>query len=348
MKISKFRKILFISWAALCGLVLVILTVFGFYLADFEENRPEKYCEELLAAYKTADCETIYPCFTSIPKAFLSEELFKEYIEKYLPATELYYYEQSASTDEVKQYDFMVGDKKFGSLTVSPKTEKSFFDHITYEVTAFEEFALFEYAVTFADGISVSADGNPVDLKFLSDRTLLTDNFVKIGRSEYYVNKFIIDELTYIKEFSAVTPLDTSKTVISELESEFYFTVSDQESEEIKSFCREFYKKYAVYVTLAYQKVDKVLPYIHADSDFGEKLALVDNRYGEYPKSYTFENEQFSNLYRYSEDDFSIDVKVELILTKRKETRVCPLNIKIFISNTDEGFKVVDMEMLSE
>lgn len=348
MKMSKFKKIFLISWAALLVVLSVALTVFGFFLNDFENNRPEKYCEELLNAYKTADCDVILPYFPEAPAAFGVDGVFEEYINKYLPAEELYYYEQSSATDEIKQYDFMVGSKKFATLKLAPTGEKSFFNQTCYSPVSFEEFPLFEYTVTFADGISVSADGSPIDSKFLTEPTTLTDSFTKIGMPEYRLNKYVIDEFTYIRDFAPVSDLATSRVDVSELEKEFYLSTSDTEAEELKAFCREFYKKYAVYVTLAYQKIAKVYPYLHEDSDIGAKLALVDNRYGEYPRSYTFENEVFSNLYRYSETDFSIDVKFDLVLVKRSSTRSCAFNGKIFVSMTDDGFKVVDMKMISE
>ncbi len=346
MKKSKFKKVFFILWASLCGLFVILLTVLGFYLNDFEKNRPERFCEELLKAYQTADCDVIYSYFTDIPDVFKTKSVFKEYIDKYLPGNELYYFEQSASTDEVKQYDFMVGKTKFASLTISPTGEKSFFNQVCYSVSDFEEFAIFEYSVIFADGITVFADGSPVDSKFLTETNLVTDRFTKIGKSEYNLNKYVIDEFTFIKNFTTEALSDVSKVAVSEHDFEFYLSATAEESEEVKAFCREFYKKYAVYVTLAYQKIDKVLPYIHSESDFGDVLSLVDNRYGEYPKSYRFENEVFSNLYKYSETDYSIEVSFELVLVKRGSTRVCPFSGKVYLSKTDDGFKVVDMEMI--
>ena len=349
MKNEKFKKIFFISWASLGALFVILLAVFGFYLADFERNRPERYCDEILNAYKTTDCDAVYSYLSNTPDALKTKSVFKEYITKYIASEELYYFEQSSSTDEVKIYDFMAGKKKFGTLTVSPTGKKSFFNHSCYEFTSFEECALFEYSVSFADGISVLANGKEIDSKFLDEPVLITDRFEKIGSKKYFLNKYVIDEFTYITEFSGVASEEVLKLEKNEFEVDFSLAISDDEKSKVTDFCRDFYKKYAVFVTVANEKFSKISPLIHSESDFGARLLKLDNRYGEYPRSYTFENEVLSNYQKYSENDFSVDVKFDLVLVKRgNEIRVCSFAGKIFLSKTADGFKAVDMEMLYE
>ncbi len=273
----KFYKGLLIAFLIGLAVIIAILVYFWAFLKDYEECLAENIANETMQGYSGSD---------------------------------LYYYEDSDRTSELKRFRIQDGDKRLATLILEPEGEKTAFDHQRYRILYIEN------------------ERNP-------ENDVM--KVVEVKAEEP------VDEAVSVNEVSENT-VSGDETV----EEEVSLPITAEEEEAVKALAESYVKVYAPFSTIKEigDLRSRVLALIKKDTNLYQRLASYTNSWGQNVNGYDFGETTVTNIKKTGDNTYKCDVTSEFITSSADwgVTRSYDLTYKMEMEDCEGNLLITSVE----
>ena len=342
----------------ICYVLLIITFIAGIIIARnalnnwlirFEASQPGYKCEAVFEELFTdPDWEAIYELSGTEDTEFEGKAAYAKYMTALVGDQKLTYLETSAGLSGGKKYIVRLGEEKIATFTLRSEEVAQ---------TEIPEWELGKVEIFFTRRQSVSVEKLPEHTVYINGvaldesytiRTLETtaEGYLPEGIHGYRLEQQLITGLLAEPE---VTVKDAEGNVIpvaKDPETGVYRLAETvmEATEEEKQLALKAIQAYAKYMIRA-DSLDAVKACFDTNSEIFEVIRKYEAWTMQSYASYAFTEPEYSDFYRYSDDLFSIRVKLQLNV-KRTNGSVKPydLNSTLFLQKQADGrYLAIDM-----
>ena len=166
-KRSKFFLAFFSYVGALAVLIVVSLTLFWFYLKDYQRALPVNHGERIAQAYREGDAALLRQYYTNLPDTLQDDQALADYLGKYVDTSDIFVYEGDGGEKNQLIYEISAGTFRLATLTLEETGEKSLFGYPLYQPVSLQGYPLFRYTIQAPSGVRILLDGKPLDQSYL-------------------------------------------------------------------------------------------------------------------------------------------------------------------------------------
>lgn len=323
---------------------------FHAWLERYEASQPKYACQQVFdEIFAAKDWQRIASLSAESPSVnkYENKAAFARYLEEKYGDAKITYTETSAGLSGDKKYVVKADDEKFASFTLVSATNESGLDnwHLGTVETLFRQNE--EVLVTALAGHRITLNGIPVDESKETVRKTYTavESYLPEGLhgpSEYEirVGGFLLEPEVKVLDEAG------NECALAYDANEHHYTEnavsgsSYTEAEEKLAISAA--KSYALYMIGAASTGD-LRTYFDSESDIYNTIRKSETWMQSY-SGYAFSTPELSQFYRYSEELFSIRVKISLNVTRKNGTvKEYPLNSTFFFQKKGSSFLVTEM-----
>ena len=116
-KRSKFFLAFFSYVGALAVLIVVSLTLFWFYLKDYQRALPVNHGERIAQAYREGDAAFLLQYYTNLPDTLQDDQALADYLGKYVDTSDIFVYEGDGGEKNQLIYEISARTSRLATLT---------------------------------------------------------------------------------------------------------------------------------------------------------------------------------------------------------------------------------------
>ena len=344
-----FRIFYFLLVAAIVAGIAVAMNALENWLVRYEASQPIYKCEEVFEElFADPDWEAIYDLSGTEDTAFEGKSAYAKYMSGLVGDTKLTYLETSAGLSGGKKYIVRLGEEKIATFTLRSK-----------EVAQNEipEWELGNVEIFFTRRHSVIVEKLPEHTVYINGvaldgsytiRSLETtaEGYLPEGIHGYRLEQQQLNGLLTEPEVLVMDANGNSVSVTKDPETGIYrlpvMVMEATDSE--KQVALSAIQAYAKYMIRA-DSLDAVKACFDTNSEIYDVIRKYEAWTMQSYASYSFTEPEYSDFYRYSDDLFSIRIKLQLNV-KRTNGSVKPydLNSTLFLQKQADGrYLAIDM-----
>lgn len=353
-KRSSKGTIVFYSLYALMILAFVIalscaVTVLQNWLVRYEASQPVYKCEEVFAElFADPDWEAIYELSGTEDTAFEGKAAYAKFMTNLVGDSKLTYLETSAGLSGGKKYIVRLGEEKIATFTLRSE-EVAQTEIPQWELGSVEIFFTCRHSVTVEKlpEQTIYINGVALDDSY-TIRTLETtaEGYLPEGVHGYRLEQQMITGLLAEPEVTVKDADGNDVPVTRDPETGIYrVPVSLMEATDAeKQVALKAIQAYAKYMIRA-NGIDAVGACFDTNSEIYDVIRKYEAWTMQSYDSYAFTEPEYSDFYRYSDELFSIRIKLQLNV-KRTNGSIKPydLNSTLFLQKQADGrYLAIDM-----
>jgi hypothetical protein len=344
-----FYVLYFLFVAAFIAGIFIATNALRQWLVRFEASQPAHKCEEVFEElFADPDWEQIYTLSGTEDTVFEGKAAYARYMTALVGDRKLTYLETSAGLSGGKKYIVRLGDEKVATFTLR-SDEVSQTEIPKWELGNVEIFFTRRHSVTVEKlpEHTVYINGVPLDHSY-TIRTLETaaESYLPEGIHGYRLEQQHITNLLAEPEVIVKDAEGNDIPLTKDPETGIYrLPVATMEATDgEKQLALNAIHAYAKYMIRA-NGIDAVKACFDTNSEIYDVIRKYEAWTMQSYASYSFTDPEFSDFYRYSDDLFSIRVKLQLNV-KRTNGSVKPydLNSTLFLQKQEDGkWLAIDM-----
>lgn len=346
-KLSLFTKIyLGVISAFLCSL-LVFLSILWNWLAAYEVSLSKNIAADVVKSIENGSFDIGSVKTTEFD---LADDI-KAYFDKF-KNTEVGVFKVSDQNDE-NTFVLKSGEERIATVYIKENGKKGKFGFSQFELEAVAIDSKTEtISIKAPKDYKVMVNGVEVGNKYISNEnsadplsSILPSDVAPVQYVEYTVQKPMI--------FHGVSVSFGDKTENIVLnEGEKVYNAKPFSQTELKSVHSEFIlksmKAYSYYI---FEKADfsTVTPYLEKSSPFYKKSATIDNNWVRGHSGCKFQNETFSDFYKYDENTIACHFKMDVVMNRwgKGEYRD-KIDMTLILRNKGNGYKIYNSMSVAE
>ena len=353
-KRSKAGTIVFYCFYAL--LIAAIVAGFLFarnflndWLVRFESSQPVYKCEEVFNdLFADPDWEAIYTLSGTEDTEFEGKSAYAAYMTQKTGGQELTYLETSAGLTGGKKYIVKLGEEKVATFTLTSEADPE---------TGIDSWSLGKVEIFFTRRQTVTVEKLPEYTVYINGVSLTeqhtiwtvettAEGYLPEGVHGYRLQKQQLTGLLTEPEVTVKDANGNNVPVVKDPETGIYrlpVTVMEATDTE-KQLALNAIQAYAKYMIRA-DSLDAVKACFDTNSEIYDVIRKYEAWTMQSYASYSFTDPEYSDFYRYSDELFSIRVKLQLQV-KRTNGSVKPydLNSTLFLQKQADGkYLAIDM-----
>lgn len=354
-KISKFWLTFAICWVIALVALFIALAVVRTYLSDYEDSQPKYVAEEIFEKYfSEPDFTAVLNHTESTRNKFESIDSLSAYLSELVGDKELSYHEISSGLDTgtlkyVVKYEEDGKEIKIATFSLTKSGEKSKKGFELYTLGSFELFypANESVKIKVPTGYTPIVGGIKLGEEYLTETDIPSESCEHMpeGVSGIYYSLYTVDGLIKTPEIKVLTNVGTEKIASYDSEADLY-TVEPVYDESLAEELTELVITAAeVYST--YMQNDcafaKLKPYFESGTELYNTIRTTATTWVISHDSYSFEDEEASEFYRYDENTVSCRVKLTHILKrKRLEDFRDYVDMTLYLRKVDGEYMIYD------
>lgn len=340
-------------------LVFFVATYIGLqwlqgWLTDYQAAQPTVKAEQVFQeVFTSPDWGALYDSAGAQDSAYEGKEEFVAYMENKVGETDLTYMETSVGlAKDMKKYIVRLGDEKVASFTLVDKNKvgnvslenlENITDIPAWELGAVEVFFEREesYYIEKLDGYSAYVNDVALDDSFVIQKaTTVAENYLPEGTTGLSMDTL---QVSGLMELPTVTVFDrdNKQVEVTYDETTRTFTArteSNTMSEDQKEIALEAAKTYCLWMIEEVTNRGTVAKYFDPSSDAYNTIVKSTELWMQNFSSYEFTNTSVTDYARYSDDIFSVRVKLSLDVTRTNGTvKEHPYDQSMFFQKNDNG-----------
>lgn len=348
-KRSRFFRVFFSYLGALAVLIVVSLTLFWFYLRDYQRALPLNHGERIAQAYREGDAALLRQYYTNLPDTLQDDQALTDYLGKYVDTSDIFVYEGDGGEKNQLIYEISAGTTRLATLTLEETGEKSLFGFPLYQPVALQGHPLFCYTIQAPSGVRILLDGKPLDQSCLvrqePQAAALTEADLGIFTHDYYE----ITDFRYIRDVQVeddcgrMLKVDWDKPAHTVIISS---QPAPDSCEEIKAFAIKALKPYLTYTTKRNASRAPALVYAHPAGSYRQMLnAQFETVWLHEYKQERYDDLQVDEFRQYSATAISCRIRMNFtIIFSNGREKNFPFDKTIYLSKDTGDWKIVAME----
>ena len=356
-----FYTVYFLFILAFFGATYLGLSWLHGWLSDFEAAQPTLKAEQVFQeVFTDPDWGALYESAGAKDSPYEGKEQYVAYMEEKVGDSKLTYMETSAGLDKTKKkFIVKLGDEKVATFTLTDRNKvgnislgdltnleniKDMADDIPdWQLGAVEVF--FErvgtyYIVKMGDH-TASVNGVELDDSFtIQKATTVAEKYLPEGTYGFVTCIQQIDGLMEVPTV-VITDKDGKEVEVTYDEATRTFTAKTESntiSDEVNEIALEAAKAYSQWMIDELHDRAVIAKYFDASSGAYSRIVKSTELWMQNHAGYQFANESVSNYARYSDDICSVQVKLDLVVTRTDgSTRTWEFNQSMFFRKNDAG-----------
>lgn len=347
-KLSLFSKILFGAISLFLVLLIAFLCVLWNWLSAYEVSLSKN-----IAAAVVKDIESGSLDIKAVKKTdFDLDADIKAYFENF-KGKEIGVFKTAGSTEADNTFVLKADDEHIATVFVKENGEKGSFGFTQFQLESITIPSKTEtFTIKAPKSYKVLVNGIEVGSKYISNEAsadplaaFLPKDVEPVQYVEYTVSKPII--------FHGVSVSDGKKTEQVTLnENEAVYAVKPFSQNELASAHTDFIftamKAYSYYL---FEKKDfsTVTPYLEHGSPFYKKSATIDNNWVRGHSGCKFQNETFTDFYKYDENTIACHFKMDVVMKRwGKGEYTDKIDMTLILRNKGNGYKIYNSMSVAE
>ena len=357
-----FYTIYFLFILAFFGATYLGLRWLHGWLSDFQAAQPTLKAEQVFQeVFTDPDWGALYESAGAKDSLYEGKEQYVAYMEEKVGDSKLTYMETSAGLDKTKKkFIVKLGDEKVATFTLTDRNKvgdmdlgslvnanlediKDMADIPDWQLGAVEVF--FErigtyYIVKMGDH-TASVNGVELDDSFtIQKATTVAEKYLPEGTYGFVTCVQQIDGLMEVPTV-VITDKDGKNVDVTYDEATRTFTAKTESntiSDEVNETALEAAKAYSQWMIDELHDRAVIAKYFDASSGAYSRIVKSTELWMQNHAGYQFANESVSNYARYSDDICSVQVKLDLIVTRTDgSTRTWEFNQSMFFRKNEAG-----------
>lgn len=341
----RFWGTLFVFVLCILILLICVMTPLRSWLEQYEESRPEYVRDEIYAhLFEDPDWDLLYDLAGVECTIFEGKEAFIDYMDQMVGEQTLICHETSAGLSGDRKYVLTCGGQKIATFSIESDGEQ----FPSWELSDVEVFFTPSESVTVikAPDYTVYINGIPLDDSYTTMSTeTVAEGFLPGGVHGYRMEQQQINGLLFTPEVVVLDAYNNPLPVFYSPETDIYYTeipTSPEMTEAESALILEAAKAHAQFAIRAIT-TSELRHFFDPNSKVYAELcdtAAIRKSY----KSYSFDEDSVSitDFYRYSDDLFSVRVKLAMnVKVKKKEEFTHVIDTTYFFTKTGNGHYMV-------
>lgn len=348
-KRSKFFLAFFSYVGALAVLIVVSLTLFWFYLKDYQRALPSITVRESprpIGKAMPLFCGNTIPICQILCRTI---RLWPITWGNMWISSDIFVYEGDGGEKNQLIYEISAGTSRLATLTLEETGEKSLFGYPLYQPVSLQGYPLFRYTIQAPSGVRILLDGKPLDQCYLvrqePQAAALTEADLGTFTHDYYE----ITDFRYIRDVQAeddcgrMLKVDWDKSAHTVIISS---QPAPDSCEEIKAFAFKALKPYLTYTTKRNASRAPALVYAHPAGSYRQMLnAQFETVWLHEYKQERYDDLQVDEFRQYSANAISCRVRMNFtIIFSNGREKNFPFDKIIYLSKDTGDWKIVAME----
>lgn len=344
-----FKKFIIILIAFNLIVIGGALTVFWYYLAEYEANLPDKLAASVLRLYQTDSLQKLAQTTVNLPAQLRTPAEFETYLNQNVNRSKLYYYQGNSRDKNEIDYIFASGDHKVSLLTLQKTGAKSRFGFDQYKIGHLTGYfhTLPTFTVYAPQSIVLQANGSSVTAEFQTGAKEYIKNFHEVSKKEpcfvtyQFSGWYVMPRLTAVSEdgipCEVVMDLKNHSATVS-------WRPSDALQKQIEQTVKAATEKYSLFITNDCTFTD-ISGYLFANTEFYKRTQTYNNKWTQAHTNPTFSEVKISNLIEYASDLYSCDISYVYSVKETKTGKVhsYPSAYTCYLKLTGKSLRVVDL-----
>ncbi len=303
------------------GIMLVIIGIALFFLNTFLTNYEAATPNAALNQYKEwvrqKDYEAIYKSSGFEETTLNTKDEYLQYLERLYGGDpkEITLRERISTDDTVKQYSLYYDEERVSILVLTQNSDHSGWQ-VTTQLVYQEPFTIYAGTET-----RITINGEDIGLLGITTESAQETIFTGTENTTIYpaVNRYVLKDLLNPPEIEALTLSGESCTVLQDENDPYIFRIIHSPSEEEQKTQEELAKTvattYAAFVARDASRTT-LLKYVYKNSSFYQAIRNFSNSWFTAHESYEFKNVELINDIRYTDADFTCEVKFQPIYVR--------------------------------
>jgi len=325
------------------------LTVFWFYLADYEAHLPGKFATEILKAYQTDDASTLIKYCDNLPEQLKNPDNLLSYLKLNIDKEKVFFYEGNSSDQNTESIIFACGDKKISTLTLKKTGERSIFGFdllkISNLVGIYKPIELLTIKVP--NNVDLLLNDNPVQNANITKNRVYLKQFYQVAKVVPYFDTYQLIDWYYIPKITAFLQ-NGQPCNVNVNKNDFTATVTISPTATMRNFLAKtvetFTKEYVLF-TSEDAKFSDVASYLCNNTDFYKRTETYDNRWTQEHTNPNFSNLKVENFIQYDSWLYSCDITFDYSITEASTGQIhkYPSSYTCYLASIGNRMQVVDL-----
>lgn len=340
--------LVFYTLFSLCLLVFWLGTYSGLrmlegWLRRYEAAQPDTVCRSVFdSLFSQPDWGVLYDRAGLESGAFENKSTFVSWMEARTRGSELTYLETSAGLSEDRKYIVSLNDEKIAAFTLTNRAEDTNTEIPDWQLGTLEFFTegTQNVRIRAPEDVSVLVNGRELPQEHvISRRVPLTQDYLPVGIAAPAEVTYLLSGLLTTPEVTAADRDGTTLSVLFDEESDVFSVIPPEVAigQEERDTALNAARTYALYMIKKASAAD-LAKYFNRSSDTYRAITGAELGFVQSAAKQEFTQEQVSDYIRYSEDLFSVRIRLNLKQTRRDGTvKDNPVDQSLFFSRDDRG-----------
>lgn len=355
-----FYLIYFLLIAAFFVMLSGALKALTAWLGEYEASQPNVKCQQVFEELFTdPDWEHIYALANETDTSYDTAESYATYMEQKVGNSELYYTETSAGLSGDHKYVVKLGNEKIAVYTLTTDTPDGTSIEGLGEIPNIKEWRLgsiqlfyertAHVTVTAQPDRIVTVNGNVLNEDYvISSTSTVAEEYLPEGLSGFRMQTMYVDELMVAPEVVVTdqsgNPVEMTYDEATQTYTEVIVppVLGDEKATIVAAI--QTYGKYMIEAV----KSGQVAQYFDPKEPAYKFITRSDVSWTQNYLGYDFTEAQITDLYRYSDDFFSVHVNMTMNVTRSDHTiRDFPVVGTFFFRYNGSKWMVTEMTNVS-
>lgn len=357
-KRSKFKKGLLIYTVIVLLILTVGLTVFWFFIQDYEDGMPVHGMERTMESFNEQQITNLISDQTFGNAGALEDSsVWVSWYQKQIKGKQLTFEEARENTATTPTYLVKADDQPIGKVTLKVTGKNAF----KFNLWGFDRLDVSEYlpetatyTITVPKGATITVNGHALGEEYITEKDVI---YPELANVQNYLSEVPLST-TYkvsglLNEPQIAATSENGRSLTLEKKNHNYafsYAMSDAEIASLKTMAEGVVNSYAMnFIDVSKQIYNYIMP----DSELEENIKLTVTGFypTKYIASYGFDSMNVSNFNYYSDNCFSCDVQYNFHVNFQNftvEQESLPGNMKWYFVNKDGKWYLTDLEYLTE
>ena len=357
-KQSKFKKGLLIYTAVMLAALAVGLTVFWFFIQDYENGMPVHGMERTMESFNEEKISDLISDQTFGNAGALEDSsVWVSWYQELIRGKHLTFEEARENTATTPTYLVKADDQPVGKVTLKVTGKNAF----KFNLWGFDRLDVSEYlpetatyTVTVPKGTTVTVNGHVLGEEYITENDVV---YPELSNIQTYLSEvplsttYKISGLLNEPEIAATTGNGRELTLEKDDHNyAFSYAMSDAEIAPLKTMAEGVVNSYAMnFIDVSKQIYNYIMPGSELEENI--KLTVTGFYPTKYIASYGFDSMNVSNFNYYSDSCFSCDVQYNFHVKFQNftvEQESLPGNMRWYFVNKDGKWYLTDLGYLNE
>lgn len=299
-------------------LITGALAALNIFLTNYEAATPNAALNQYVEWLQAKNYTAIYEAAELKETAFNDKNAYLQYFSRIYGGepNEIKLRERPTKSEEPQQFSVYFDDKRVDILNLLPPDDKNNNWRLVPQIVYQED-----YVIYASPDVRVTVNGEEISMFGISPTDGRESVFHGLDDISLYpdINCYTLSGLLNPPEIKALSLSGEDCTILNKEKEPYIFRVMNACSEETNLEQEEFAKNaaftYAKYTARDAQRAT-LLKLVYSKSDLYAAIKNFSNQYFPKHQSYEFKDVELTNLMRYTDSDFSCEVKFQPYYTR--------------------------------